>query len=111
MPEPLIKTTLIYDEEQNKMINAITDEELDRVYGIIRGLIKKCGNIHIELKEIKEFARIVSRKQVRTHWLKGACLERYNREIKYNFEDYASDYMLTQSEFDLIKKVLEKYGK
>lgn len=64
-----------------------------------------------ELKELKRFAEVVIKKQVRMHWLKGSCLERYNRDIKYNFEDYASDYMLTQAEFELVKKVVEKYGK
>lgn len=88
----------------NEPVDVETYNQGVEAYGCLRKSIK-------ELRDLRKFVRIVILKQVRIHWIKGSCLERYNRDIKYNFEDYASDYMLTKREFNLIKKVMEKYGK
>lgn len=65
-----------------------------------------------ELKKLKEFARIVSQKQVDIAMLKGLDNEKqYNAKIRINCNFHNYDiYMLTQAEFDLVKKVVEKYG-
>ena len=61
-----------------------------------------------ELNELREFARIVSEKSVDMLILKQA-----NKNIDYEtsvFMPYSLNRKLTQAEFDLVKKVVEKYG-
>lgn len=65
----------------------------------------------IKLKELKEFARIVIEKDVKPSFIKRNSLGTYNNHIEWNYEEQADNYMLTQTEFELVKKVVEKYGK
>lgn len=71
-----------------------------------------------ELKELREFARIVVEKSVDIDILKsyihcdklnGKDFD-YNKYKTYNYAIF-SKQKLKQTEFDLIKKVVEKYGK
>lgn len=64
----------------------------------------------LELKELQEFAKIVFGKELDLDMIK--ILQNHNklRLDSYNVY-YAEEHKLTQNEFDLIKNVVEKYGK
>lgn len=111
-----------YHESQQDLING-KDEYIaklcnDRAEKSSALRIQENNNIHLvesnlhlmeENKELKEFAKLVSIKSVDMLILRQA-----NKNIDYEasvFMPYTLNRKLTQAEFDLIKKVVEKYGK